>query len=86
MNYVEIYLKHFDYDKSDVILCEVCNAVSVDIHHAIPRSKIFGAARDDIKNLVALCRTCHDKEHNGIKNPQLKAIHLQNLINHKKPF
>jgi 5-methylcytosine-specific restriction endonuclease McrA len=47
----------------------VCRAVSVDIHHIIPRSK-FGSKRkheqDSIENLIALCRPCHEKAHAGV--------------------
>jgi hypothetical protein len=50
------------------IACEVCNATSVDIHHVIPRSK-FGSKRkagqDQISNLIALCRNCHNLAHDG---------------------
>lgn len=88
MNHVEIYLKHFGYDKSDWIKCELpdCQREANSIHHIIYRSKIFGEARDHITNLMALCHEHHHIEHNVKPNPQFKAIHLQNLINHKKPF
>jgi hypothetical protein len=32
-NHTKIYFKHFGYDTSDTIYCEVCNAVAVDLHH-----------------------------------------------------
>jgi 5-methylcytosine-specific restriction endonuclease McrA len=61
-----IYLKHFGYCEQDRILCEVCKKLAVDIHHVIPRSK-FGKKtkhlQDDISNLIALCRECHEKAH-----------------------
>lgn len=48
--------------------CEVCGKTAVDIHHIIPRSK-FGKKtkelQDDVSNLIALCRECHDKAHNN---------------------
>lgn len=60
------YLDHHGYTTADFIPCEVCGAKSVDIHHIEPRSK-FGSKRkeeqDNINNLIALCRICHDKAH-----------------------
>lgn len=65
VNHVKVYL-----DKAgdpDFISCEYCKLnKAVDIHHIVPRSH-FGKKtkykRDDISNLIALCRTCHDKAH-----------------------
>jgi len=37
-NHVKNYFKHYGYDTTDFILCEVCNAKSVDIHHIVYRS------------------------------------------------
>jgi 5-methylcytosine-specific restriction endonuclease McrA len=60
------YMKAFGYDQSSFIPCEVCGAKAIDIHHVVPRSK-FGSKRkheqDAVKNLVALCRPCHDQAH-----------------------
>jgi len=68
-NHVKVYLKHHNLTTADTILCEVCRAKAVDIHHIIPRSK-FGSKRkheqDAIENLIALCRLCHEKAHAGI--------------------
>lgn len=61
-SHTKIYMDHFGYDVSDFIPCENCGARAVDIAHIIPRSK-FGSKRieqrDDIHNLMALCRKCH---------------------------
>jgi 5-methylcytosine-specific restriction endonuclease McrA len=62
-NHVKIYLNHFGYDTTDVILCEVCNDVAVDIHHIEARG-MGGDPKgknDVIENLQALCRSCHDR-------------------------
>ena len=58
--HVQIYLKHHGYGEQDIIPCEKCSAVAVDIHHKRPKG--CGGA-DDIENLEALCRNCHEKEH-----------------------
>ncbi len=64
--HTKIYLEHHGYTIADFIPCEVCGAKSVDIHHIEPRSK-FGSKtkeeQDNINNLIALCRECHDKAH-----------------------
>ena len=64
--YIRNYLASIGADESTRIRCEVCNAIAVDIHHIIPRSK-FGSKRkeeqDAPENLIALCRSCHEKAH-----------------------
>lgn len=63
------YHKALGYDLGDIILCEVCGAIAVDIHHIIPRSK-FGKKtkelQDHYTNLIALCRKCHEKAHDNV--------------------
>jgi 5-methylcytosine-specific restriction endonuclease McrA len=75
--HTKIYMQHFDYD---VILCEYCNAVAVDIHHIEPRGMGGSKTKDFIANLVALCRSCHIKaEQNKEFNKKVKEIHLKNI-------
>ena len=57
--HVKIYLKHFGYDVTDFIPCEVCSAKSVDIHHIKARGMGGSKTKDKIENLQALCRQCH---------------------------
>jgi len=74
-------MTHFGYTEADYISCEVCNSKqAVDIHHVIPRSK-FGSKRKDeqdkIENLIALCRSYHDKAHSGeLTKEYLTTVHL----------
>lgn len=76
--HIKVYLKHFGYDTSDIILCENCGKTAVDIHHLKFRSQ---GGQDVIENLMALCRECHFEVHNGtkIKTEDLIAKHLKNL-------
>jgi 5-methylcytosine-specific restriction endonuclease McrA len=64
--HVKNYLQAFGYDESDTILCESCGNKAVDIHHVESRSS-FGSKRkkeqDEVSNLIALCRPCHDEAH-----------------------
>jgi 5-methylcytosine-specific restriction endonuclease McrA len=61
--HTKIYMDYFGYDLSDFIPCEVCNDKAVDIHHIEPRG--MGGdptgAKDKIENLMALCRSCHER-------------------------
>lgn len=71
-----------DYCKDDFIPCEACGTIAVDIHHISPRG-IGGDPRghkNQIENLIALCRSCHIKaETNKEFNQQLKE---QNIVKH----
>jgi len=57
--HTKIYLKHFGYDTTDFIPCEVCNNQAVDIHHLEARGMGGSKHADTITNLMALCRKCH---------------------------
>ena len=59
--HVKIYMNHHGYGEQDIVLCEECTAVAVDIHHIIFKSQ---GGKDNIENLIALCRECHNKKHN----------------------
>jgi 5-methylcytosine-specific restriction endonuclease McrA len=76
--HIKVYLKHFGYDTSDIILCENCGKTAIDIHHLKFRSQ---GGQDVIENLMALCRECHFEVHNGtkIKTEDLIEKHLKNL-------
>lgn len=80
-NHVKVYMEYFNYDTSDWIPCEVCNATSADIHHIEARGH-FGKKnqnKDDIFNLMALCRKHHDP--NFVSSREQKAFLLdQHLL------
>lgn len=83
--HIKTYLEYYWIDQNDCI-CEACWLPAVDIHHIEPRSK-FGKKtkhlQDSIENLIALCRTCHEKAHLRyepyIRKEELKEIHNHNL-------
>jgi hypothetical protein len=56
--HTKIYFEHYGYDISDFIACEICGAKAVDIHHIDARG-MGGTNKDNINNLMALCRVCH---------------------------
>ena len=84
--YVKIYMDYHDYVIDDVIQCEYCNKVAVDIHHIEARG-IGGdptGHKNQIENLIALCRSCHIKaETNKEFNNYLKE---QNKIKFKHSY
>lgn len=65
--HTKIYLKFFGLsnDPTAFLPCEVCGAKAVDIHHI--REKGMGGNpsgdRDNIANLIALCREDHEAAH-----------------------
>lgn len=70
--HVKIYLDYFGYGIDDFIPCERCHAKSTDIHHVRGRGK----DKDEIHNLMALCRRCHNLAH-GIGNTYLHKDVMQ---------
>jgi len=71
--HTKIYMKHFGYGEQDVILCEACSRQAVDIHHIKYKSR---GGTDDISNLIALCRRCHDLAHSEqLSESDLQYIH-----------
>lgn len=67
----KIYFDHFDYKTQSEVMCEACGAPAVDIHHIFGR----GEGRDEIKNLMALCRRHHDMAHTSITKSEMYYIH-----------
>lgn len=59
-SYTKVYLQFFGLTTADFIPCEVCGMRSVDIHHIKARS-LHSKLLNEIKNLMALCRVCHDR-------------------------
>jgi hypothetical protein len=59
--HTSIYLNHFGYGADDFIPCEVCGVRAVDIHHILCRGMGGSSTKDNIENLMAVCRSCHIK-------------------------
>jgi 5-methylcytosine-specific restriction endonuclease McrA len=72
--YVKLYLDYYDLHGDDYIPC-ICGIPSIEIHHIEPKGMGGTAGKDVIENLIALCRMCHTKAHQGkISKDYLKAI------------
>jgi 5-methylcytosine-specific restriction endonuclease McrA len=77
-------MNYFGYGEQDVILCEACGRPAVDIHHINGR---VGEDANKIENLMALCRKCHTKAHEGkLSKGELQYIHNNFLLGNRKQF
>jgi len=80
VKYKKVYLDYYDLDITDFIGCEICGTKAVDIHHLIIKGMGGSKTKDYIENLIALCRSCHNKCHGSIDfNSKAKDIHKRNL-------
>lgn len=79
-NYQKIYLDYFGLTKEDFMFCEVCMGEAQEIHHLNGRL----GDKNNIKNLVAICRSCHTTQHkhNSRENREkLKELHQKFMQN-----
>ena len=63
--HTKIYLIHYDYDETDFIGCELCGNKATDIHHLVAKGMSESKTKDDIENLIAVCRECQIKCHSN---------------------
>ena len=73
MNYKKVYQEFFGYCDDDVVLCEICGAAAVDIHHIFYKQQ---GGKNNIENLIGLCRSCHDRAHFK-KTPFIYPLELE---------
>lgn len=81
-NYTKTYLEFFGYGIDDFIPCEVkgCNKRAVDVHHIDRRGMGGSKLKNNIKNLVGLCREHHDlAESDPVFNEQVREEHLKRI-------
>lgn len=57
--HAKIYLNYFGYCITDFIPCEICGVRANDIHHIQCRGMGGTNKKDDINNLMAVCREHH---------------------------
>lgn len=82
MSHKKKYLNHFEYGEQDFVPCEICKNTAHDIHHI--KFKSHGG-NNDIENLMALCRTCHDKAHSNkslYEQSYFQTVHQKFMLNH----
>ena len=57
--HTKVYLEFFGYGADSWIGCEVCGNRAVDIHHIDCRGSGGSKDKDEVSNLMAVCRECH---------------------------
>jgi hypothetical protein len=65
-NHTKVYLKEMGFSTTDFIPCEVCGGKAGHTSHRTERNG-WKQSRDNIENLMALCRTCHHEADFGTK-------------------
>ena len=84
-NPTKIYLKEMNHHESDWIPCEMCGQTAVDIHHIEARGMGGSKDKDVIENLMALCRSCHNRyEGNKSDKAMLRVVHLVKMGNRRQ--
>jgi 5-methylcytosine-specific restriction endonuclease McrA len=82
--HVKTYLDFFGYDETSWIPCEMCGQTAVDINHIDARGMGGSKLKDNIENLMAMCRKCHidlgDKKEHKV---MMKVVH-QVKMNERK--
>jgi hypothetical protein len=58
--HTKTYLNSMGYDETEFIPCEICHSKAVDIHHIEARGMGGSKEKENIENLQALCRSCHN--------------------------
>ena len=78
--YTKILYNFFGYDISDRPICENCGAESVDTMHLWPKGK-YPELKNDIFNLMAGCRNCHETLSN--EKEMLLKKHIDFMLKHQ---
>lgn len=84
-NHTKVYLRFFGYSGYEFMPCEICGARAVDIHHIRARGMGGSKEKDNIENLMGLCRA-HHVEFGDIEKhrPYLIEVHERFMQNNKK--
>ena len=83
--HTKTYMDYFGYDLSSWIPCEMCGQKAVDIHHIEARAMGGSKTKDNIENLMALCRKCHiDLGDKKQYKDLLKTVHLVKMNERRK--
>ena len=72
----KVFLKFFDIWEGEYFQCQIpgCDNPAVDVHHILPKGR---QGKDNIENLIGLCRDCHNIAHGqkkGVKRFELEYL------------
>ena len=81
--HVRIYMKAMGIGEQDNPTCEVtlCCDIAVDVHHILFKSQ---GGKDEIDNLIGLCREHHDIAHGKIRGKALSKDTLRRLTGNRR--
>ena len=84
VKYKKLFLKYWGLTESDYIECwiEGCSRRAVDIDHIEPRNK---ENLNDINNLFAICRPCHQMKGGRDFKERQKDILNSRIKQHRLP-
>lgn len=85
--HTKVYVKYFGLEAGEYKPCEWCNRRPVvDIHHISPRGMGGSKDKDQIENLMGLCRECHNlAEAKKLSKEELLEKHMSHLIGDYSP-
>ena len=84
-NYLKLIQKIWGYADQDIPLCFTCeNAFAVDWHHIESRKMGGNKKKNEISNLIALCRDCHNLAHKHKITKKELTNKLMEKINDKE--
>lgn len=68
--HIKNFKERYQLSEGEIFICQHCHqTAAVDIHHIIFKSR---GGSDEVENLIALCRECHDKAHGKLKKGEEK--------------
>jgi 5-methylcytosine-specific restriction endonuclease McrA len=83
--HTKIYINYFGYHLTDWMPCEICGCQGVDIHHIEARGMGGSNTKDEIDNLMLLCRGHHVKFGDKKQYKEmLKEVHFNFMQNNGK--
>lgn len=83
--HIKVYIEFFDYGEQDFMACEVCGRRAVDVHHIDIKGMGGSKLKDNIDNLIGLCRDHHNDAHRYVlTTEELRRRHKYWMYNKDK--
>ena len=88
-SHLVVYMRFFDIGMQDIVQCECCmkegriDGQGFDLHHIQGR---IGKDANNIRNIMLLCRKCHEKAHSTLSKSELQLIHNYVLQGNRKVY
>lgn len=83
-HHTKVYMSYFGFKIAEDCFCEICGLYANDIHHIEARGIGGSSTKDNIENLMALCRKHHlDFGDVPDKKEWLNEVHKKFMLKHK---